>query len=73
MALKREQRADRDARCDWLWHLHSWAGEDGSGFADGVIVRSAIVQIIEENLDTLELVNRVGDFVASLSNALRTS
>ena len=44
-----------------------------SGFADGVIVGSAIVQIIEENLENPELVNRVGDYVASLSNALRIS
>ncbi len=40
-------------------------------FADGVIVGSAIVKMIEENLDRPELITRVGDFVGSLSNALK--
>ncbi len=45
----------------------------GAGrFADGVIVGSAIVKLIEENLKHPDLVNRVGSFVASLAGALRT-
>ncbi|OGP56513.1 MAG: tryptophan synthase subunit alpha [Deltaproteobacteria bacterium RBG_13_52_11b] len=43
---------------------------DVGRFADGVIVGSAIVKMIEENLDRPELITRVGDFVGSLSNAL---
>jgi tryptophan synthase alpha chain len=43
-----------------------------SRFADGVIVGSAIVKRIEENLRQPDLVNKVGDFVSSLSGALRT-
>ena len=41
-----------------------------SRIADGVIVGSAIVKIIEENLEGSDLVNRVGDFVSSLAEAL---
>ena len=41
-------------------------------FADGVIVGSAIVKMIEENLDRPELVARVGRFVASLAEALKS-
>jgi tryptophan synthase alpha chain len=43
-----------------------------SRFADGVIVGSAIVKIIEEKLDSPDLVNLVGDFVASLAQALKS-
>ena len=43
-----------------------------SRFADGVIVGSAIVKLIEENLNSPELVTKVGNFVSSLSGALRT-
>ncbi len=42
-----------------------------SRIADGVIVGSAIVKMIEENLEHPDLVNRVGDFVASLASVLR--
>lgn len=41
-------------------------------FADGVIVGSAIVKMIEENLDRSELIARVGHFTASLSEALQS-
>jgi tryptophan synthase alpha chain len=41
-----------------------------SFFADGVIVGSAIVKLIEENREGSDLVNRVGSFVASLTEAL---
>ena len=40
--------------------------------ADGVIVGSAIVKMIEENLKHPDLVIRVGDFVFSLADALKT-
>jgi tryptophan synthase alpha chain len=43
-----------------------------SRFANGVIVGSVIVKMIEENLQQPDLVNKVGDFVSSLSGALRT-
>lgn len=43
-----------------------------SRFADGVIVGSAIVKMIEENLKHPDLVIRVGDFVFSLADALKT-
>jgi tryptophan synthase alpha chain len=39
-------------------------------FADGVIVGSAIVKIIEENIKDSKMISRVGDFVGSLANAL---
>lgn len=42
-----------------------------SGFADGVIVGSAIEKIIEENLENQNLVDRVGSFVFSLAKALK--
>jgi len=41
-------------------------------FADGIIVGSAIVKIIEENLDNQNLVDKVGDFVSSLAKALKS-
>lgn len=44
-----------------------------SRFADGVIVGSATVKIIEEHLDHPDLITRLGDFVASLSNALKST
>jgi tryptophan synthase alpha chain len=40
-------------------------------FADGVIVGSAIVKIIGENLKRPELTTQVGNFVASLAEVLR--
>ena len=40
--------------------------------ADGVIVGSAIVRIIEENLGSPSLVTTVGDFIASLKEPLRS-
>jgi tryptophan synthase alpha chain len=42
-----------------------------SRIADGVIVGSAIVKMIEENLKQPDLVIRVGDFVFSLADALK--
>jgi tryptophan synthase alpha chain len=42
-----------------------------SRFADGLIVGSAIVKIIEENLDSQNLTKRVGDFISSLAEALK--
>ena len=41
-----------------------------SRIADGVIVGSAIVKLIEENLKHPYLVQKVGGFVASLAGAL---
>jgi len=41
-----------------------------SRFADGVVVGSAIVKIIEENLQKPDLISRVGDFVSSLAEKL---
>ncbi len=43
-----------------------------SRFADGVIVGSAIVKIIGENLKSPDLIGRVGDFVSSLAKALKS-
>jgi tryptophan synthase alpha chain len=43
-----------------------------SHFADGVIVGSAIVKMIEENLKNPELTNRVRDFVSSFAKALKS-
>ena len=43
-----------------------------SRFADGVIVGSAIVKIIGENLKSPDMVERVGDFVSSLAKALKS-
>jgi tryptophan synthase alpha chain len=43
-----------------------------SRIADGVIVGSAIVKMIGENLKHPDLVIRVGDFVFSLADALKT-
>ncbi|MBM4278380.1 MAG: tryptophan synthase subunit alpha [Deltaproteobacteria bacterium] len=40
-------------------------------FADGVIVGSAIVKIIAENIDSSSLVEKVGQFVSSFAEALR--
>jgi len=42
-----------------------------SGFADGVIVGSAIVKIVEEGGKNDQLAERVGDFIASLADAIR--
>ena len=42
-----------------------------SRIADGVIVGSAIVKMIEENLKHPDLVIRVGSFIASLAKALK--
>jgi tryptophan synthase alpha chain len=42
-----------------------------SRFADGVIVGSAIVKIIEENLKDSNMIKRVGDSVASFAKALK--
>lgn len=39
-------------------------------FAEGVVVGSAIVRIIEENRDSPQLLKKVGDFVAQLKKAL---
>ncbi len=47
--------------------------KDVSRFADGVIVGSAIVKIIEDNLESPDLVAKVGDFVSSLGKALEPS
>jgi tryptophan synthase alpha chain len=41
-------------------------------FADGIIVGSAIVKMIEENLENPELVDKVRDFVSSFSKALKS-
>jgi tryptophan synthase alpha chain len=40
-------------------------------FADGVIVGSAIVKMIEENLKSPELFTRIGHFVSSLAKVLK--
>lgn len=42
-----------------------------SHFADGVIVGSAIVKIVEENLGRPNLIAKVGEFVSSLNQALK--
>jgi tryptophan synthase alpha chain len=44
-----------------------------SRFADGVIVGSAIVKIIEDSLESPNLITRVGDFIFSLANVLKPS
>ena len=41
-------------------------------YADGVIVGSAIVKIIEENLRDDDLIARIGNFVSSLADALKS-
>ena len=41
-------------------------------FADGIIVGSAIVKMIEENLKNPELIDRVKDFVSSFAKALKS-
>ncbi len=43
-----------------------------SRFADGVIVGSAIVKIIEENLRDADLIVRIGNFVSSLARVLKS-
>jgi len=43
-----------------------------SRFADGVIVGSAIVKIIEDYMGSPNLITRVGDFVFSLANVLKS-
>ncbi|WAC06438.1 MAG: tryptophan synthase subunit alpha [Thermodesulfobacteriota bacterium] len=40
-------------------------------FAEGVVVGSAIVRLIEEHGDSPQLLQKVGDFVASLKQALK--
>jgi tryptophan synthase alpha chain len=42
-----------------------------SRIADGVIVGSAVVKMIEENLKEPDMVTRLGDFVLSLARALK--
>ena len=44
-----------------------------SRFADGVIIGSAIVKVIEENLKNPNMVKRVGEFVDSFAKALKGS
>ncbi len=41
-----------------------------SGFADGIIIGSAIVKIIEDNLNSPDMIERVGNFVSSFAKAL---
>jgi tryptophan synthase alpha chain len=41
-------------------------------FADGIIIGSAIVKMIEENIGSPELTDRVRDFVSSFANALKS-
>jgi tryptophan synthase alpha chain len=41
-------------------------------FADGIIVGSAIVKTIEENLKNPDMIARVGDFVSCFANALKS-
>jgi len=43
-----------------------------SHFADGVIVGSAIVKVIEKNLNCSNLVTRVGKFISSLAKAVKS-
>lgn len=42
-----------------------------SHFADGIVVGSAIVKIIEENLGHPNLITKVGDFISSLTHAFK--
>ncbi len=42
-------------------------------FADGVIVGSAIVRLVEQHAGSAELLSRVGDFIAALKAPLRVS
>ena len=42
-----------------------------SRFADGIIVGSAIIRIMDESLNPTEMIGRVGDFVSSLKEALK--
>lgn len=42
-----------------------------SRFSDGIIVGSAIIKIIEENLYQPNLIKKVGDFVSSISSVLK--
>ena len=41
-------------------------------FADGIIVGSAIVKIVEENLGKPNLISKVGDFICSLAKVLKS-
>ena len=43
-----------------------------SRYADGIIVGSAIVRIMDKSLSPSEMINRVGDFVSSLSEVLKS-
>jgi tryptophan synthase alpha chain len=45
---------------------------DVGRFADGVIIGSAIVKLVEENLNHSDLITPVRDFVSSLANTLRS-
>ncbi len=45
--------------------------KEASRIADGVIVGSAIVKMIDENLKSPDRITRVGDFVTSLAEALK--
>jgi tryptophan synthase alpha chain len=41
-------------------------------FTDGIIVGSAIVKIVEENLGKSNLISKVGDFICSLAKVLKS-
>jgi len=43
-----------------------------SRFTDGVIIGSAIVRIIEENLNHPNLITKVGEFVSSIASSLKS-
>jgi tryptophan synthase alpha chain len=43
-----------------------------SNYTDGVIVGSAIIKIIEENLNCSNLVTKVGNFISSLAKAMKS-
>jgi tryptophan synthase alpha chain len=43
-----------------------------SRFADGVIIGSAIVKLVEENLNHSDLTTKISDFVFSLCKALKS-
>ena len=44
-----------------------------SGFADGIIVGSAVVKIIEHNLYEPDLVKKVSEFVSNLASAVHNT
>lgn len=41
-----------------------------SYYADGIIIGSAIVKIIEENLNNPDMIEKVGNFISSFARAL---